>query len=122
MAANSSVSFRAIISHEGDEKYVVASIKNKVSGKEQLMVVSHPVQYHSQIASHLEDNINQNEALTIQGGGILKIDRNRKHIHTYGMSGGFGKPDESMVRQILSSSSGYQEYTLDITVTDYVRG
>lgn len=43
-----------------------------------------------------------------------------KFIKTYGRSGGYGRPSEVLVEDILRNS--YPDWNLDITVTSYIRG
>jgi len=113
--------FKVIITHNGDEKYIIASVQDQVSKASHWLLVSMPLKYHSLIVRHVEDGLNSNERMQVYGGGLLRIDRKNKKIFTYGMSGGYGAPDATMVKEILSNSTEFKEYQLEITVTDYIR-
>ena len=106
----------AIIKHNGDEKYIVARVGD--NGSSRLMLVSLPLEYHSDIAKALKRTVDGE--VKIQGGGILEIDREAKKIRTYGKSGGFGRPDVNDVERILKHD--FPDYAIDAKVTDYVRG
>jgi len=106
----------AIIKHDGDEKYIVAKVGD--NGSSRLMLVSLALEYHSNIANVLRKWVNGN--VEVRGGGILEIDREAKRIRTYGMSGGFGKPNVKEVERILKKN--FPNYTIDAKVDDYVRG
>lgn len=54
------------------------------------------------------------------GGGILTIDREKKTLRTYGQSGGYGPPRLEFLRRVLEETMG--DYSLDIKVSDYIRG
>lgn len=113
--------YSTVISHSGDEKYIIVRINNKVAKTHRHMLVSHAVKYHSQIAARLETELAQNEWMTVLGGGILTVDAQAKKISTYGQSGGYGPPDLQIVRKILENSSGFEDYLFDLKVTDYIR-
>ncbi|MBU1322236.1 MAG: hypothetical protein KKF46_07825 [Nanoarchaeota archaeon] len=109
----------AIIEHDGDEKYIIAHVGENGSMKK--VLVSLPCEYHSGIAREYKGRQNGNaDSVCIEGGGILTIDRQAKKIHTYGTSGGFGRPDIDEVRKILKHE--FPEYEIDATVTSYIRG
>lgn len=112
---------QSFILHDGDEKYIIAKIKNHETKNQRLVLVSYPLKYHSMIAREFEEKLERNETMTVMGGGILIIDRKKKTIKTYGQSGGFGAPKVGQVKQILQNSQGFEDYDLDITVTDYIR-
>jgi len=113
--------YDTIISHSGDEKYIVVEITNSESKKSKLVIISHPVHYHSELVAKAERELQQNESIVCLGGGILKINRNKKTISTYGKSGGFGAPEADQVLQILQNSKVYGEFDLDVKVTNYIR-
>lgn len=58
----------------------------------------------------------------LTGGGIVRIDRTNKTLKTFGKSGGFGKPDQQVLEQVLQNTVGQQGYQLTITITDEIRG
>jgi hypothetical protein len=105
----------AIIEHNGDEKYIVAKVGD--NGTSKLVLVSLPLEYHSGIKSAYERAVGKR--VEVLGGGLLEIDREAKRIKTYGKSGGFGKPDISVVKEILKAS--FPNYAIDAKVTDYIR-
>eukprot|EP01119_Soliformovum_irregulare_P015684 TRINITY_DN4447_c0_g1_i1.p1 TRINITY_DN4447_c0_g1~~TRINITY_DN4447_c0_g1_i1.p1 ORF type:complete len:132 (-),score=20.52 TRINITY_DN4447_c0_g1_i1:229-594(-) len=113
--------YASVIEHEGDEKYIVVKITG-ADGSKRLMIVSYPLPYHSHIASKMKmELLSDGDKLEIFGGGLIKIDHKKKHIHTYGRSGGYGPAQVDQVRTILENSKGLEGYTLDVTVTDYIR-
>lgn len=85
--------YRCIISHNGDEKYILARVTNGVSKTSDLIIVSYPHKYHRMIHDQFEQTLGSNEIIQVLGGGILTIDRTNKTIKTYGQSGGYGPPD-----------------------------
>jgi len=115
------IEYAAVISHNGDEKYIVAKITNKLSKQERLMIISHPVKYHSHIVSTVEAELGTNERIECLGGGLLKIDREQKKISTYGQSGGYGPPELAQVRLILENSKGFTDFELDIQISSLIR-
>jgi len=109
----------AIIEHDGDEKYILATAGSGESQK--TVVVSLPFEYHSDIKRAYARRLNGKAGtLEVLGGGILTIDREAKSIRTYGQSGSFGKPPRDLVEAVLKES--FPDFSLDVTVTDYVRG
>ena len=102
----------AIVEHNGDEKYIVVKAGNKK------VLVSMPLEYHSEIASEYKARVNQ--PVEILGGGILTIDKEAKTIKTYGKSGSYGGPNIKDVRAILTAN--FPDYKIDAKVTDYIRG
>ena len=68
-----------------------------------------------------EERLPEDAFFTVLGGGILSIDREAKKIKTWGMSGGYGKPDKEMVEEILKNAKETEGYSLEVTVTDYIR-
>lgn len=103
---------QAIISRWRDGgKYIV------VEHEQDEYLVCGPLQYHRDI---YEDVCSwMNAYPTVLGGGLLEINDTLKTIHTYGKSGAYGKPDPKQVEDILKST--YPDYTLNVTVTDYVQ-
>eukprot|EP01130_Rhizamoeba_saxonica_P009366 TRINITY_DN3800_c0_g1_i1.p1 TRINITY_DN3800_c0_g1~~TRINITY_DN3800_c0_g1_i1.p1 ORF type:complete len:118 (-),score=11.61 TRINITY_DN3800_c0_g1_i1:35-388(-) len=108
------------IQHTNDEKYIIVN-----SEQTKYTLVSYPYRYHSQILNAYRQHIFESgnftspPTLLVQGGGILTIDHDQKTIKTYGQSGGYGKPDIEIVKNILQEH--YPDYELDVTVTDYIR-
>ena len=107
----------AIIEHQSDEKYVVMEVGNPEESR--MVLVSLPLWYHSDIVREFYRRIN-GEAIRVLGGGILEISPQERRIRTYGMSGSYGRPDKSLVENILRAN--FPDYSLDVRVTDYVRG
>src|SRR3989344_7005430 len=108
-------SLEAIIEHCGDEKYIVARVSK--DNVERLVLVSLPLEYHSDIVRAYKRNLD-GETLQILGGGILEINPDEKKIRTYGTSGSYGAPDRDLVEDILRRN--YEGYTFDVQVTSYV--
>lgn len=109
--------YDCIISHEGDEKYVIVKVINKMNKKEKLMLVSHKVFYHVEIVQKIEKNLTSLEKLEILGGGLLKIDKNKKTIYTYGTSGSYGPPSLKIVETILKNVPHFKNYQLELTIS-----
>jgi hypothetical protein len=103
----------AVIEHEGDEKYILA----QPEGEHKVVLVSMPKEYHSEIARAYTKRLGKK--LRIFGGGILRIDKEAQTVKTYGMSGSYGKPKVRLVEKILEYA--FPGYTIEATVTDYIR-
>ena len=113
--------YQSIISHDGDEKYIIAKVVDHSTKQQKMFLVSHPLKYHSMIAREFEETLSRDETITVLGGGIMTIDKSAKTIKTYGQSGGYGPPKVDIVKRVLQNSPGLEEYELDITVTKYIR-
>jgi len=113
--------YQAIIDHNGDHKYIVVCKTNTNNNVKEHLIVSYPLKYHSMITRTFEETLRTEETIQVFGGGILTINRNKKTIRTYGSSGTYGKPDPELVKEILGRSPGYDDFALDITVTNYIR-
>lgn len=96
------------------------SIDVKETVKERYVIVSMKKKYHNDIALAYETRLGDDAELTVMGGGILNIDRQKKLIKTYGTSGGYGDPDLNLVKKILTTA--FPDYKLNATVTGYIRG
>jgi len=115
------------LQHSGDEKYIIAEVTEATSNSKSRWLVSHPMTYHSYIvawfkeflASGSDEGETVNFSVKVCGGGIITMDHNKKHIKTYGQSGGYGKPNKAIVEQILKHN--FPDYNLEVTVTSYVR-
>jgi len=84
--------FECLITHDGDEKYIIAVVDTGVRKKTWL--VSHPLSYHSEIAMWFEDYLKEKypaSLVQVQGGGIITVSHGKKFIKTYGQSGKFLK-------------------------------
>jgi len=109
---------RVDIKHDGDEKYVVLHIYNEETAKNELWFVSYPVRYHSHIV-HQVQKMHPQDEIEVYGGGIVTIERNKKTLRTYGMSGGYGPPNLNFVKRILNEC--LPDFQKDLKVTEYVR-
>ena len=110
--------FKAVIEHDGDEKYIVASVGK--GGSLRHVLVSLPIKSHSGIERACRGRLDgEANTMKVLGGGILTLDRDAKTIKTYGQSGSYGKPDVDLIRQILETN--FPDYTIDAQVTDYIR-
>jgi hypothetical protein len=108
----------AIIKHDGDAKYIIARVQGKKEVK--TVLVSLPLEYHSQIAREYQRSLDRKDEMEVQGGGILSIDKKAKKVRTYGKSGSFGKPDARVVESILNYA--LPDYKVKAEVTDFVLG
>lgn len=103
---------------EYDEKYIIVEIKEEDCVKK--VLVSFPMEYHSEIARAYQQKLdNKVKEMDIAGGGIITVDKKAKKVSTYGMSGSYGKPDISLVEQILAQV--FPEFSIDAKVTNYIR-
>jgi len=118
----SAVTYRSIISHSSDNKYIIGRIKNSATKEKTLVLVSTDRKYHSMIVGDFMETLSPSESFHVLGGGILTIDKSAKTIRTYGQSGSYGPADQSVVETILRKSGGFEDYTLDLTSSDYIRG
>jgi len=125
MSDMSDISLKCLITHTGDEKYIIAEVTEATSKSKSSWLVSHPMTYHSHIVSWFKAYLAESDEGTVSfsvkvcGGGIITIDHNKKHIKTYGQSGGYGKPNKEIVEQILKHN--FPDYNLEVTVTSYIR-
>lgn len=108
--------------HSGDEKYIICQVKclSKAHDEGQYVLVSYPLPYHSDIAKTYKQSLGPAYEIRVLGGGILKIDQEKRKIETYGTSASFGNPDIELVRECLHST--FPDWELDVKVTDYIRG
>lgn len=91
------------------------------TGTIQYHVVSMPLSYHSMIIDSYTDRMGREWELQTHGGGLLTIDRKTKKLRTYGRSGGYGPPDMDLLKEVLMATMP-QDWELDITTTNYIRG
>jgi len=129
------------VQHSGDEKYIICQVKclSKAHDEGQYVLVSYPLPYHSDIAKTYKQSLGPAYEIRVLGGGILKIDQEKRKIETYGTSASFGNfrkvknipseihsnffqgnPDIELVRECLHST--FPDWELDVKVTDYIRG
>jgi len=122
-----------LITHEGDEKYIIAIVSHSPTNTKKTVLVSHALPYHSHIARWYKDYLSSppedededmfsepgDFSVTVRGGGIMVVDHEKKFIKTYGQSGGYGKPDRDLVERILRKN--FPKHTLEVTVTSYIR-
>ncbi|MBN2459833.1 hypothetical protein JXB28_06115 [Candidatus Woesearchaeota archaeon] len=102
-----------------DEKYIVVQVKEE--DKVRHVLVSFPMDYHSEIARAYQRKLDEKaKAVAVRGGGIITVDKKEKKVRTYGMSGSYGGPDISLVGKILAKA--FPDFSIDAKVTAYVRG
>ncbi len=101
--------------------FEVGKIVNSTHNTVTFAIISMNERYHSNIVAKFQSRLTRDEELEVFGGGILTIDKIKKTIFTYGQSGGYGPPDVTLVKEILEKSPEVQGYSLNITVTKYIR-
>jgi len=114
--------YKCFIDHDGDEKYIVVHVTPQLEMPYTAIVSKGGPYgaYHSDILDKFHDEVGSLTSVKMAGGGILTIDKANKTIKTYGKSGGYGAPQKELVETILRSC--YPDWTLDVTVTNYIRG
>eukprot|EP01095_Lingulamoeba_sp_RSL-Kostka_P015359 TRINITY_DN7040_c0_g1_i1.p1 TRINITY_DN7040_c0_g1~~TRINITY_DN7040_c0_g1_i1.p1 ORF type:complete len:184 (+),score=42.87 TRINITY_DN7040_c0_g1_i1:150-701(+) len=115
---------------EYDEKYIILVLyHNEDENLNEIHFVSLPYAYHSDVLRKYKSILYNDEkystgytfgSSTVDGGGLVKVNRKEKTISTYGMSGGFGKPNADIVELILRKTM--KDYNIDVTITNYIRG
>eukprot|EP01132_Coremiostelium_polycephalum_P002354 gene2354-2905_t len=131
--------YQCFIDHEGDEKYILCKCEPLVTidsnGKpindgllddRWVFASTDSETYHSGQLRWLVENTKtilknfcRPECL---GGGIITVNHKDKTIKTYGQSYAYGKPDIAIVREVIQLFFGDKGYTIDVTVTDEIRG
>jgi hypothetical protein len=121
-----------------DEKYVVGALVSsdeQQKDEKQAFFVTAPCHFHYEIVADLEREAGlSGKRVTVWGGGIAKTLAEKEGndgdsgpvFETFGRSGGYGKPDVSVVRALLEGPTSpvgkHTDWFRKITVTDYIRG
>jgi len=122
MSTEEGVAYLCFIQHDDDEKYIIAEIATQNAKMRKIALVSTARAYHKEIVREFEMQLaaTGERLKTVHGGGILKINSKKRKIKTYGQSAGYGPPNRELVEEILRHN--FPDWTLDVTVTDYIRG
>lgn len=116
--------YRAVIEHSNageGEKYIVGVVSGGAGSAPEFVLFSKALKYHSMLRAEFDDSLANDQLFDILGGGILSIDRDAKKIKTWGMSGGYGKPNREFVEEILKNAPETAGYKMDVTVSSYIR-
>lgn len=120
-----------------DEKYLIVESSGSPRS---FTMISLPLGYHSEILEEYRSGVGgylipfstlwmsfltivflfNNRECRPRGGGILRVDFERRVVSTYGKSHSYGKPDIQVVERILRAA--FPDFTVDAQVSDYVRG
>jgi hypothetical protein len=103
-----------------DQKYIIMA-RTCADGSEETRLISRALPFHADIVESVEAQFSEDDGWQTAGGGILVVDSVAKHVRTFGMSGGFGKPKCQVVERCLAATFK-DGWTIDATVTSYVRG
>eukprot|EP01104_Vermistella_antarctica_P012422 TRINITY_DN3591_c0_g1_i5.p3 TRINITY_DN3591_c0_g1~~TRINITY_DN3591_c0_g1_i5.p3 ORF type:complete len:119 (+),score=25.99 TRINITY_DN3591_c0_g1_i5:80-436(+) len=113
---------RCFLEHEADWKYIIAEVEDDTDkvGETYTAFISYTgCDYHSDIVREWKRRIPAGSEIRVRGGGIVTVDKSAKKLFTYGTSGAYGAPDAAVVERILKNA--YPAWTVEVTITDYVR-
>src|SRR3989338_1855147 len=108
---------------DGDYKYILAEVATERHGKAlKNLVISTAADFHRNILDEARAR-HPDRFVRAVGGGILKIDRARRRVLTFGRSGSYGVANMDVVAQCLSVRFPPEErWLLDLRSGSYIRG
>lgn len=93
------------------QKYIIMRDYNNKEEEEYFLYSTKGFYFHEEIFNNfLLKYSNEKQNLQVDGGGILEVDRMKKYLLTFGMSGQYGLPGYYSLNECFNSCKEFEDF------------